>query len=178
MPRTNISRGAWLHSIGNRAVRNSVNALIDHSNTAYKAALQSYTGTTLTADTDLSVQVAGNTTYLISGKLPVAISAAAGNIKLDFNAGSAAIVAGTLGGSAALALTGVASTIVPLTALNTLVDGGVTNVWTEVDFSFVCQVATGGTIQLEVAQHAASGTLSVSPGAYMVAQPLDHVINN
>lgn len=120
----------------------------------------------------------GNTTYLVYGNLPISIAAAANNIKLDFAAGSASIVSGTMGGEFTFVLANGTSLVVPLTALNTAISGGSTNAWVNGSFQFVCQVANGGTLQLEFAQAAAAANnTTISAGAYLCAMPLDHVIN-
>ncbi len=199
MARTHMMKGNWLHGIGNREVRNAVNALNAGPYTAYEQTAASGTATglntpnrmrnsaTLTAEPNLAVGVVGGgVTWLIQGSLKLALTAANG-IKLDFAAGTAAIIASSMGGSATFWTTGSntsataigATNAVPfrvsLTALNTAIDGGTANTWTGMDFWFTAQFDVSGSVQLEFAQSSAGATnTDILPGSYMTAVPLDY----
>src|SRR5512146_197291 len=107
MSRSLIAKGNWLHGIGNSRVRNAVNALSGSGFKNYEINTAAGTATglngtnrvrnsaTLVAESNLVVDVVGNATWLIQGKLGLALTAANG-IKLDFNAGTATIIAGTM----------------------------------------------------------------------------------
>lgn len=199
--RTRWSLGQWLHGIGNRAVRNAVNAVSPHYTTAYEqtTAAGSATGlngpnrvrnsATLFAEPNLSVDVNGNATYLIVCNLNLSLTAA-NNIQFDFAAGTATIVANTMGGSATFETIGSsnfataasATNAIPfsvnVTALNTNVNGGTTNTWNTCFIMFTCQFAAPGTLQLEFGQGVAGATnTDITPGSFLWAIPLDHVVD-
>jgi hypothetical protein len=199
MSRSLIAKGNWLHGIGNRAVRNAVNALSGSGFKNYEIATAAGTSTglntpnrvrnsaTLAKEPNLFVDVVGGGhTWLIQGKLGLALTAANG-IKLDFNAGTATIVANTLGGSVtfwtagsntsatAIGATNAVPFRVALTALSTAVDGGTSNTWVGADFWFVAQFAVSGTVQLEFAQSSAGATnTDILPGSFIEAIPMDY----
>lgn len=172
---TRISRGNLLHGVGNRLVRSAINGLVPRLVTAYdtSSAGQAFVGTGLVASNILVLDnVIANTFYNVTGTLNLAISAAAGNIKFDFGASTA--VGSNFGGSTIFTATGTATTLaVDFAALNTSMSGGTTTAWTRafINFSFFC--TQSGTIALEAAQVAASGTLSISNGSFLEANPLD-----
>ena len=117
MSRTHMMKGNFLGGIGNAGIRRAVNALSAGPYTGYEQSTAAGTATglngtnrvrnsaTLVAETNLSVGVVGNATWLIYGSLGLALTAANG-IKLDFNAGTSAIVANTMGGVATFWTTG------------------------------------------------------------------------
>jgi hypothetical protein len=192
-------RGNWLHGIGNRAVRNAVAGLtspMPFSSYEITTASGSATGlntpnrvrnsATLVAEPNLAVGVLGNLTYLIQGRLALALTAGQG-IKLDFNAGTATIIAGTMGGdvtfwtagsntnATAIGATNAIPFRVALTALSTAVDGGTTNTWVAADFWFVAQFATSGSVQLEFAQSSAGASnTDILPGSFIQASAMDY----
>lgn len=198
MARRLITKGNWLGGIGDNRTRNAVNALSGSGFKNYEITAASGTATglntpnrvrnsaTLVAEPNLVVDVVGNVTWLIQGKLGLALTAANG-IKLDFNAGTATIIAGTMGGSVtfwtagdnnsatAIGATNSIPFKVALTALNTSVDGSTHNTWIAADFWFVAQFAQSGTVQLEFAQSSAGATnTDILPGSYIEAIPLDY----
>lgn len=198
MARTLLAKGNWLHGIGNSRVRNAINALSGSGFKNYEltTAAGSATGlnspnrvrnsATLAAEPNLVVDVVGNVTWLIQGKLALALTAGQG-IKLDFAAGTATIIANTMGGSVTFWTAGSndsatvigATNAVPfkvaLTALNTAVDGSTHNTWIAADFWFVAQFATSGTVQLEFAQSSAGASnTDILPGSFIEAIPLDY----
>ena len=199
MSRTHHMKGNWLHGIGNARVRSAVNALNAGPYTGYEQTAASGTATglnspnrvrnsaTLAAEPNLTVGVVGGgVTWLVQGSLRLALTAANG-IKLDFNAGTATIIANTMGGVATFWTTGSntsataigATNAIPfrvaLTALNTSVDGGTSNTWTAMDFWFTAQFAVSGNVQIEFAQSSAGATnTDILPGSYITAVPLDY----
>jgi len=198
MARTHHMKGNWLGAIGNAGVRRAVAALNAGPFTGYEqsTAAGSATGlngtnrvrnsATLVAETNLSVGVVGNVTWLIYGSLGLALTAANG-IKLDFNAGTSAIVAGTMGGVGTFWTTGSndnQATIAPanaipfrvaLTALSTAVNGGTINTWTGFDFWFTALFSQSGSVALEFAQASAGATnTDILPGSFIAAVPLDY----
>lgn len=186
MARTRHMRGNYLAGIGNSGVRRAVAALAWPARTAYEITTASGTATglngpnrvrnsaTLVAEPNLAVDVVGNCVWVIEGSLALSLTAAQG-IKLDFNAGTAAIVSGTMGGVVSFNITGAANTKVALTALNTSADGGTSTAWTSLDFWFVAQIKDSGSIQLEFAQSSAGASnTDILPGSYMLAMPLDY----
>ena len=198
MSRTTIMRGNYLAGIGNSGVRRAVNALAWPVRTAYEKATAAGTATglnspnrvrnsaTLVAEPNLLVNVVGNVMWRIHGRLYLALTAANG-IKLDFAAGTAAIVSGTMGGKVVLNTAGSndnataigATNSIPfstaLTALNTAVDGSTHNTWTSADFDFTAFFSQSGSVQLEFAQSSAGATnTDILPGSFMIAEPLDY----
>ncbi len=201
MPITRMNRSAALAAIGNSRVRHGINLLQSHISTAYEQATAAGTATglntpnrvrnsaTLVAEPNLSVDIIGQCTYLIRCRLGLALTAANG-IKLDFAAGTATIIANTMGGSARFWTTGSndnQTAIGPtngipfniaLTALNTSVSGGTTNTWTIFEAEFTAQFNVGGTLQIEFAQASAGATnTDILPGSYLIAIPLDPINN-
>jgi|ERR1700685_1327246 len=172
---TRISRGNLLAGIGNNTVRKAVNGIAPRLITAYdsSAAGQAFTGTAVAASNILILDnVISNTFYNVTGTLNLAISAAAGNVKFDFGASTA--LGSNFGGSTIFTATGTATTLaVDFAAMNTSISGGTTTAWTRafINFSFLC--TQSGTIALEAAQVAASGTLSISNGSWIEANALD-----
>ena len=203
MPATRIGRGNFLHGIGNRAVRSAVNALTGPMrSTAYEQTVAAGAATglngpnrvrnsaTLFAEPNLSVDVVGNATYEIYGQLNLALTAAQG-IKLDFAAGTATIVTGTMGGVATFWTTGSntnataigATNAIPFnvypTALNTAIDGSTVNTWTLLTFRFTCQFAQSGNLQIEFGQSAAGASnTDILPGSFINANVLDYVVES
>lgn len=198
MARSMHMRGNWLAGIGNSGVRRAVAALGWPARTNYEQTTASGSATglnspnrvrnsaTLAAEPNLVVNVVGNVTWRIYGRLFVSLTAANG-IKLDFNAGTAAIIAGTMGGKATLWTTGSvtnataigATNAIPfnvaLTALSTSVDGGTANTWTSIDFDFTAQFSQSGSVQIEFAQSSAGATnTDILPGSFIMAEPLDY----
>lgn len=198
MARTQHMRGNYLAGIGNSGVRRAVAALAWPARTAYENTTASGTATglntpnrvrnsaTLVAEPNLAVNVIGNVQWLIRGTLSLALTAANG-IKLDFNAGTAAIVSGTMGGQArfwtagsnsqatAIGITNAIPFNVALTALSTAVDGSTTNTWVSMDFWFTAFFSQSGSVALEFAQSSAGATnTDILPGSYMEAIPLDY----
>lgn len=191
-------RGNYLGGIGNAGIRRAVNALAWPVRTNYEQATAAGTATglnspnrvrnsaTLAAEPNLVVNVIGNVTWRIYGKLFLALTAANG-IKLDFNAGTAAIVANTMGGKVtfntagsndsgtAIGATNSIPFSVALTALSTSVDGSTHNTWTSADFDFTALFSQSGTVQLEFAQSSAGATnTDILPGSFIIAEPLDY----
>lgn len=198
MARTMHMRGNYLGGIGNAGVRRAMAALAWPARTAYEqtTAAGSVTGlngpnrvrnsATLVAEPNLAVNVIGNVTWRVYGKLFLSLTAGQG-IKLDFNVGTAAIVSGTMGGRATLWTTGSntnataigATNAIPfnvaLTALSTSVDGGTANTWTSMDFDFTALFSQSGSVQLEFAQSSAGASnTDILPGSFIVAEPLDY----
>ena len=198
MPRTMHMRGNWLHGIGNRAVRAAVAALSDARRTGYEQSSASGTSTglngtnrvrnsaTLVTESNLVVNVVGNVTWLIRGNLSLALTAANG-IKMDFNGGTAAIVANSMGGRGTFWTTGSntsataigATNAIPfnvaLTALNTSINGGTANTWTSFDFWFTALFSQSGSVGLEFAQSSAGATnTDILAGSYIEAIPMDY----
>jgi hypothetical protein len=199
MPTTHHQRGNFLHGIGNRAVRSAVTALTGPIPlSSYELTTASGTATglntpnrvrnsaTLAAEPNLIVGVLANMTYLVEGRLALSLTAGQG-IKLDLAAGTATIVANTMGGAVtfwtagsntnatAIGATNAIPFRVALTALSTAVDGGTTNTWVAADFWFVAQFATSGSVQLEFAQSSAGASnTDILPGSYIQAYALDY----
>lgn len=187
MPRTRHMRGNYLAGVGNSGVRRAMNALSGApSRSGYEQTTASGTSTglnspnrvrnsaTLVAEPNLAVDVVGNVTWLIRGSLSLALTAAQG-IKLDFAAGTAAIVAGTMGGVLWFNITGASSTAVALTALNTSADGGTSTAWTSIDFWFTALFSQSGSVQIEFAQSSAGASnTDILPGSWISAEPLDY----
>lgn len=134
------------------------------------------------------MDVVGNTTYLVVCNLNLALTAA-NNIQFDFNAGTATIVTGSMGGAATFETVGSSNFAtapgatngipfnVALTALNTNANGGTTNTWTQCFVMFTCQFAQSGSLQLEFAQGVAGATnTDITPGSFLWAIPLDAVV--
>lgn len=189
MPITKFSRGNFLHAIGNRAVRQAVNALGVHASTGYETTTPAGTANgqngpnrvrnsaTLVAEPNLSVDVAGGGAFYAFRAVLYLSLTAANNIKLDFNASTATIVAGTMGGVAEFTAAATGTTLaVALTALNTAISGGTTGAWISCVVEFSAQIADPGQITLEFAQVAAAASnTDILPGSYLTAIPLDHL---
>lgn len=189
MARSYHMRGNYLGGIGNAGVRRAVNALSGGpSRSGYEQTTASGTATglntpnrvrnsaTLAAEPNLTVNVVGNATWLIRGALNVALTAAQG-IKLDFAAGTAAIVSGTMGGF--VKFSDASSTTIPLvialTALNTAVSGGTSVTWITIEFEFSALFSQSGSVQLEFAQASAGASnTDILPGSWISAEPLDY----
>ena len=197
MSRTRLMRGNWLGGVGNAMVRRALAAVGHTGFTAYEQATAAGTATglntpnrvrnsaTLVAEPNLWVDVTQGS-WLIRGQLGLALTAANG-IKLDFAAGTAAIVSGTMGGAATFLTAGDSNSAtaigatnaipfrVALTALNTSIDGSTHNTWVGLDFWFSALFSQDGTVQLEFAQSSAGATnTDILPGSYMCAYPLDY----
>jgi len=179
MPITKISKALFSNSIGNRAVRNAVKAVSPNATTAYilSSTTPVISSTTLVPVAGLSLDVTANTYYTIEGLLALSIAGAAQNISLDFNGGTAQ--ASTVTGTVLFTLHNTATTLAfDQTALNTLVSGGTTSAWTKawIDFSFFCSVS--GTLQVRFAQNVSGATNTrILGGSWLLAYPLDHVLN-
>jgi hypothetical protein len=177
MPITNFSRNAWLSECGNQGVRRAMKAVGANMNTAYDLTGQTVTNSTvLVPETNLVVQVVANTFYQLEGVLAVSIAAAANNIKLDLNGGTATV--NPIQGNAIFSITASATTLtVDIAALNTSLSGGTTTVWTKILLNAGFYCTASGTIQLQFAQVAgAANNTTISPGSWFQVTPLDHVI--
>jgi hypothetical protein len=199
MPITRMNRAWALSGIGNGRIRKAVNLLQPHMSTGYENNAASGTATglngtnrvrnsaTLVSESNLAVDVVGNTTYLIKCRLGLALTAANG-LKMTFAGGDATIIAGTMGGVGTFYTTGSnasgtaigATNAIPfnvaLTALNTSIDGGTSNTWTSFYGWFTAQFAVTGKVILQFAQSSAGATnTDILPGSFLIAVPLDPI---
>jgi len=200
MARSHHSTMNWLQGVHGARTQKAIHALIQGETNGYETTTASGAATglnspnrmrnsaTLTAEPNLIVGVKGQTFYRIQGVLGLALTAANG-IKLDFNAGTATIKSGTMGGAVefytagssnfatAVGATNGIPLLVPLTALNTAVSGGTTNTWVLIKFDWTALFDAGGSVQLQFAQASAGATnTDILPGSFIRAIPLDHQI--
>ncbi len=149
-----------------------------------KANNQTATTTTLANDTDLALDLAAGRTYEVQLRL-VAAGPAAGDIKTAWlrsgtiNHVGVRTCAGpsqTTTDASGNGTTGTFPGIVRRTgghALTTTVPYGLDGTNSSyIEEAFVVQVDVAGTLTLQWAQQAASGTTTVSSGSYLIARPI------
>jgi hypothetical protein len=137
---------------------------------SYKTVAQAFTTTTFTELSGLSVDLvpgAHRVTFIIA----TPTMTAAGGIKFQL-VGTNGLAVGTVAMSAYYWLTGVAPAVTPITALSSSVNGGTTNAWTSVLITGTIEVTQQGTLTIQSAQQAASGTTNVAIGSSVDTQQL------
>lgn len=108
-----------------------------------------------------------NTTHVITGNWNLSIANAAHNIKFDLNGGT--MTALSVAGTAKFTLANGTNLVVPITALNTSVDGSTTNAWIAIEWNLLLVVATPGSLVPQFAQSASGASNSSITSAYLRA---------
>lgn len=125
---------------------------------------------TLTPHTELVLPLLPGR-HILRGMLYLSIGAAANNIKLDLNGGTitnASGLASTVAGLARLSLANGTELQVPLTALNTSIDGSTTNAWIACELDATIVLDGPGTIAVQYAQSVSGATNStISVGSFI-----------
>ena len=163
-PRT---RKAFNQLCGSRHPAQAMRDAFDRE-TLVKGTTSTYTTTTLAKDYDLSVDVLQNTPYKIT--LVLYVTTTAGGIKLD-QAGGTAVATAYKGKTT---FTNVNSTLpiyVDVAALNTA-QASIGNAVVRVEHEAVGIFSNSGTLVIQLAQFAASGTTVIGVGSYISAEPL------
>lgn len=110
-------------------------------------------------------------THVIEGQWNLSIAAAGDNIKFDFNGGTA--TATSVAGFARFSLANGTNLVVPVTALNTAINGATTNAWIAVEFYLTVVIATPGSIVPQFAQSVSGASNSTVSAAYLRATNLN-----
>jgi hypothetical protein len=163
-PRT---RKAFNQLCGTRHPAQAMREAFDRE-TLVKGTTSTYTTTTPAKDYDLSVDVLANVPYKIS--MVLYVTTASGGIKLD-QAGGTAVASSYKGKTT---FTNVNSTLpiyVDVAALNTA-QASIANAVVRVEHEAVGIFSNSGTLVVQLAQFAASGTTVVGVGSYISAEPL------
>lgn len=126
------------------------------------------TTTTLTADTDLVVDVLANVPYQV--KLVYYITAGTGGSKIDQSAGTA-IASTYLGKTVFTLASGATPVTVDVTALNTAQSSGAAALYVRVEHDAVAVFSTGGTLGIKRAGFTTAST-TAGIGSYLSVTPL------
>lgn len=160
--RTNDMRSA-LVSFPNQA-RLALEQAYGFSPSAWKGADQVVSAsTTLVTDNDLNVQLQGGQ-HLVTYKLITPSMTAAGGLKFQLALGDGLTV-NTCKYNGIFYLTATAPVVVLATAAATALNGGTTSAWTYVTIDAFVDVQNPGTLLLQWAQQAASGSTTIAAGS-------------
>lgn len=142
-----------------KAIRDTYGYVVNN----YKTAAQAFTTTTFAELSGLSVDLVPGT-HQVEYFLATPTMTAAGGIKLQLVA-AAGLTVNAVTMTAVYLLTAVAPDVTPITALSSAVNGGTTNAWTGVLITGTIDVKDQGTLTIQAAQQAASGTTNVGIGS-------------
>jgi hypothetical protein len=106
-----------------------------------------------------------NSAQVLTGALTLSIANAAHNIKFDLAGGT--MTAASVSGFARFSLANGTALLVPITALNTSIDGSTTNAWIAIEFNVLIVTATPGSLIPQFAQSASGATNSSITGGYL-----------
>lgn len=120
----------------------------------------------LAAISELTLDVESGRVYEFEGFFGLSIAAAANNIQIALDGGTA--TAALIEGYYQFLLTAVAPTQARISALTTDIDGGATNAWTGLKINGLLVVNAGGKLIVRASQAAAAATNSIiRAGSYL-----------